>query len=92
MVPAIRDHLPDSECRQLCVSQVLQTPYGPGGCLLPVLTDQRSRIEIRDYPRSRPDLNGTGLTVHPVLVGLDRASCPIIPNPPGCSALKSSPR
>jgi hypothetical protein len=42
---------------------------------------------LRDCPRIQPDLNGTGLTKHPVLGGLDRASRPIAPNPAGCSAL-----
>jgi len=63
---------------------------GHGGRLWPVLSDQRSRIRIRDCPRSRSGLNGTGLTEHPVLVGLDRASCPIALNPSGYSALQSS--
>jgi len=35
------------------------TVQRPGRCLLPVLSDQRSRIKIRDYPRSRPDLDGS---------------------------------
>ena len=65
---------------------------GPGRRLLPVLSGQRSRIRIRDCPRSQSDLNGTGLTEHPVLNGLDRASRPIAPNPPGYSALQGSPR
>jgi len=60
--------------------------------LLPARTGQRPRIKIRDCPRSQPDFNGTGLTIHPVLGGLDRASCPIAPNPTGYSALQSSPR
>jgi hypothetical protein len=46
----------------------------------------RSRIRIRDYPRSQADINGTGLKVHPVLGGLDRASRPIAPNLPAHSA------
>jgi len=71
---------------------VLPRRGGPGSRLLTVLSGQRSRIKIRDCPRSQPDLNGTGLTVHPVLNGLDRASRPIAPNPPGYSALQSSPR
>ena len=37
-------------------------------------------------------VNGTGLTEHPVLNGLDRASRPIAPNPSGYSALQSSHR
>jgi len=65
---------------------------GPGRRLLSGLSGQRSRISIRDCPRSQPDLNGTSLTVHPVLNGLDRASRPIAPNPSGYSALQSSPR
>ena len=64
----------------------------PGRRLRPVLPDQRSRIKILDCLRSQPNLNGTGLTVHRVLVGLDRASRPIVPNPSGYSALQSSHR
>ena len=68
---------------------------------------QRSRIKIRDYPRGQADLNGTGLSIHPVLGGLDRASSviapgmtlppaslqsrPIAPNPPAHSALRCRP-
>jgi hypothetical protein len=63
---------------------------GHGGRLWIVLSGQRSRIKIRDCPRSQTDLNGTGLTEHPVLDGLDRASRPIAPNPSGYSALQSS--
>src|SRR5210317_2459293 len=65
---------------------------GHGGRLWIVLSGQRSRIKIRDCPRSQTDLNGTGLTEHPVLDGLDRASRPIAPNPSGYSAPQSSPR
>ena len=44
---------------------------------------------LRDCPRSQPDLDGTGLTNHPDLGGLDRASCPIVPDPSGYSALRN---
>ena len=40
---------------------------------------------------SRPGLNRTGLTEHPVLDGLDRASRPIVPDPPVYSALRNRP-
>ena len=64
---------------------------GPGGWLLPGLLGSAVPDCVRDSPRGPPDLNGTGLTIHPVLGGLDRASRPIAPNPPGHSALRCRP-
>jgi len=50
---------------------------------------QRSWINTQDYPHNCVDLNGTGLTIHPVLGGLDRASRPIVPESRSCSALRN---
>ena len=80
---------------------------GPGGWLLPGLLGSAVPDTVRDCPRGPADLNGTGLTAHPVLGGLDRASSavapgtalppaslqsrPIAPNPPDHSALQCRP-
>ena len=83
------------------------TAKGPGGRLLPGLLCSAVPDKVRDCPRGPADLNGTGLTKHPVLGGLDRASSaiapgmalppaslqsrPIAPNPPPHSALRCRP-
>ena len=64
---------------------------GPGRRLLPGLLGSAVPDKVRYCPRGPVDFNGTGLTIHPVLDGLDRASSPIAPNPPRHSALRCRP-
>jgi len=50
--------------------------HRPGGRYLAGLPGSAVTDCVRDCPRSPSDLNGTGLTKHPVLGGLDRAILP----------------
>jgi len=53
--------------------------WGPGGWLRVGLPGSAVADCVRDYPRGPSYSDGTGLTKHPVLGGLDRASRPIAP-------------